>query len=210
MNDIVDQINAVHRELGKKSIPAGDGKVLLLRRRYDAPIEEVWDACTQPERLRRWFLPVSGDLRLGGSYQLEGNARGEIVRCEAPRLLKVTWTYGEQTTPKDVSEVEVRLSSQDDGSTLFELEHAAVVDPGLWDQYGPGAVGVGWDTTLLGLDVFLRYGSFDEDAWQHTPEAKEFLTRSTDAWGTVHAGTGASASDVATAVENTTNFHVPG
>ena len=44
----------------------------------------MWDACTDPERIGRWFLPVSGDLRLGGRYQLEGNAGGEILRCEPP------------------------------------------------------------------------------------------------------------------------------
>ena len=34
----------------------------------DAAIDDVWDACTNPERIPRWFLPVSGDLRLGGRY----------------------------------------------------------------------------------------------------------------------------------------------
>jgi uncharacterized protein YndB with AHSA1/START domain len=51
------------------------------RRRYDAPVEDVWDACTNPERIRRWFLPLRGDLGPGGSYQLEGNVGGEVLRC---------------------------------------------------------------------------------------------------------------------------------
>jgi hypothetical protein len=46
----------------------------VLRRTYDAPIEDVWDACSDPDRLKRWFSPVSGDLRLGGRFQIEGNA----------------------------------------------------------------------------------------------------------------------------------------
>ncbi|WP_084958692.1 SRPBCC family protein [Thermoactinospora rubra] len=209
MNDMDHQIDAVHRELGEKAIPAGEAKVVRLRRGYDAPVEDVWDACTDPERLRRWFLPVTGDLRLGGRYRLEGNAHGEILRCEPPRLLKVTWIMGENAGDKDVSEVEVRLSAQADGGTLLELEHAAVVDPGFWDQFGPGAVGVGWDTTLLGLDVHLRGGAFDEAAWQQTPEAKEFLTRSSQAWGAAHTAAGASPAEVAAMVENTTNFFVP-
>jgi uncharacterized protein YndB with AHSA1/START domain len=54
----------------------------------------VWDACTDPDRLNRGFLDVTGDLRLGGSYQLEGNAHGEILRCSPPRLLAVSWIYG--------------------------------------------------------------------------------------------------------------------
>ena len=63
--------------------------------RGPAPIEDVWDACTTAERIGRWLMPVSGDLRrLGGKYQLEGNAGGEIVSCEPPRLLRVTWALG--------------------------------------------------------------------------------------------------------------------
>ena len=48
----------------------------------------LWDACTNAERIPRWFLPVSGDLRLGGRYQLEGNAGGTIERCDPPRSLR--------------------------------------------------------------------------------------------------------------------------
>lgn len=209
MSEIADRINAVHRELGTKSIPAGEGKVVLLRRSYDATIEDVWEACTDPERLKRWFLPVTGDLRVGGEYQLEGNAWGEIVRCEPPRLLKVTWILGENATEKDVSEVEVRLSTGADGAAVLELEHAAVVDPDFWGRFGPGAVGVGWDTGLHGLAVHLGGEDFDEESWQHTPEAKDFLTRSSQAWGQAHLASGADPDAVAAAVEATTNFYAP-
>jgi uncharacterized protein YndB with AHSA1/START domain len=78
----------------------------VLRRTYDAPIEDVWDACSDPDRLKRWFSPVSGDLRLGGRFQIEGNAGGEVLRCEPPRLLAVSWVYGDH--PAD--EVELRLA----------------------------------------------------------------------------------------------------
>ncbi|MQA26613.1 MAG: polyketide cyclase, partial [Micromonosporaceae bacterium] len=87
MIDIVGQLNAIRREVGERRIPAGEGRAVRLRREYDAPIEDVWDAITNAERINRWFLPVSGDLRLGGTYQLKGNAGGEIRRCEPPRLL---------------------------------------------------------------------------------------------------------------------------
>lgn len=43
----------------------------------------MWDACTDPERIPRWFLPISGDLRLNGRYQLEGNAGGAITEAAA-------------------------------------------------------------------------------------------------------------------------------
>ena len=82
MIDIVNQLNAIHRELGNQSVTAGDGRSLLLRRVYDAPIEEVWSACTDPDRISRWLAPIDGDLQLGGKYQLKDNAGGEILRCE--------------------------------------------------------------------------------------------------------------------------------
>ena len=34
---------------------------------YDTDIEDLWDACTDPERLARWIAKVSGDLRVGGT-----------------------------------------------------------------------------------------------------------------------------------------------
>ena len=33
---------------------------------YDTGIDDVWQACTTPERLARWIADVSGDLRAGG------------------------------------------------------------------------------------------------------------------------------------------------
>ena len=43
-------------------------------RTYSAEIEELWDAVTNSERIPRWFAPITGELKLGGRYQLEGNA----------------------------------------------------------------------------------------------------------------------------------------
>lgn len=36
-------------------------------------------------------MPVSGELRVGGAFQLEGNAGGEILACEPPNLVRLTW-----------------------------------------------------------------------------------------------------------------------
>jgi uncharacterized protein YndB with AHSA1/START domain len=210
MRDIVEHINTVHRELGSRRIPAGEGQAVRLQRRYDASIDDVWDACTNAERIRRWFMPVSGDLRLGGTYQLEGNAGGQILLCEPPRLLKVTWVYGEDPKEADVSEVELRLSAAAESATMLELEHAAVTDPKMWAQYGPGAVGVGWDGALLSLSLHLQGEAIeDPETWAHTAEAKAFNTRSSEAWGAAFQAAGASAEEAATAVANTIAFYVP-
>src|SRR3954469_17774066 len=108
MIDIEREIEAVEREVGTGPHAAGEGHVVRLRRSYDAPIEDVWEALTTPERIGRWFLPISGDYRLGGRYQFEGNAGGEILDCERPNRLRATWEYGDPTGP--ASEIEIRLT----------------------------------------------------------------------------------------------------
>jgi len=210
MIDIVREIEAVQREVGEGRVPAGVGRAIRLRREFDAPIEDVWDALTNPDRINRWFLPISGDYRVGGRYQLEGNAGGEILACEQPHRLKVTWAYGEATSDPAASELEVRLSTVDGGATRFELEHTAVVPEEPWAEYGPGAVGVGWDQGLLGLTLHLRGGSVDDPAArQLSAEGREFATRSSEAWGDANRAAGADPAAAARGVANTTAFYAP-
>src|SRR6266567_1995164 len=112
--------------------------------------EDVWDACTNPERIPRWFLPVSGELRLGGRYQLEGNAGGTIEGCDPPKSFFATWEYG-----GEVSWIEVRLTAEAADRTRLELEHIAHVSDERWAEFGPAAVGIGWDSAVLGLSLHL-------------------------------------------------------
>ncbi|MCP2322227.1 uncharacterized protein YndB with AHSA1/START domain [Hamadaea flava] len=202
MIDIVNQINATRREIGNLAVATGEGRSVLLRRVYDAPIEDVWSACTDPQRLGRWLGPVEGDLRVGGTFQLKDNAGGEILRCDEPRLIKVTWVFGEGMP----TEVEVRLATSDGGRTALELEHASpaqIVDE-LLRTYGPGGtigVGCGWDLALLGLDLFLHGVEFDPATWQDTPEGKEFAIRGCHAWGSaIQAAWGTSDDSIAAAI----------
>ena len=211
MIDVIREIEAVRREVGQDRIPAGDGRSVRLERDYDAPIEEVWDAVTNPERIGRWFLPISGDYRIGGRYQLEGNAGGQILECDRPNHLKVTWVYGPTNNATDISEVLVRLSSVDAGTTRLLLQHTAVVPEDRWEEYGPGAVGVGWDGALLGLTLHLRTGKTLEDpeAWQVSDEGRQFNTRSSQAWGEANRAAGADPELAARGVANSTQFYAP-
>ena len=211
MIDVIREIEAVRREVGQDRIPAGDGRSVRLERDYDAPIEEVWDAVTNPDRIGRWFLPISGDYRIGGRYQLEGNAGGQILECDRPNHLKVTWVYGPSNNATDISEVLVRLSSVDAGTTRLLLQHTAVVPEDRWEEYGPGAVGVGWDGALLGLTLHLRTGKTVEDpeAWQVSDEGRQFNTRSSEAWGEANRAAGADPEVAAKGVANSTQFYVP-
>jgi uncharacterized protein YndB with AHSA1/START domain len=206
MIDIVREIDAVEREVGSGRIPAGEGRQVRLRRTYDAPIEEVWDALTDPARIGRWFLPISGDYRVGGTYQFEGNAGGRILSCDRPNQLHVTWVFG----PGEPSEVVVRLKPSGADATVLELEHTAVVPDEMWSEYGPGAVGVGWEGGLLGLELHLSGGSVgDPLAWQVSDEGRDFNTRSSEAWGAASRAAGADPETAARNVANTTQFYAP-
>ena len=160
MIDIVREIDAVQREVGSGRLAAGEARTIRLRRTYDAPIDDVWDALTDPERISRWFLPISGDYRVGGSFQFEGNAGGRIVACDQPNRLFVTWGFAEMGDAA-MSELELRLTPEGNDATVFELVHTAIVPEDAWALFGPGAVGVGWDQGVLGLALHLRGGSVE-------------------------------------------------
>ena len=197
MIDIANQLKVIHRQVERQPTADGAGErvSVLLRRSYDTRVEDVWDAVTDPDRMKRWFLPVSGDLRVGGSFQLEGNAGGEILACEPPSLLRVT--FGD---PNSI--VELRLTAQGGGDTVLELEHTVPIEIA---QSGAGAmwVGPGWDGALLGLGLFLRGEAVgDPVAAANSPEAQAFSKASVHAWAAVVEDSGtATAEQLAEATE---------
>lgn len=206
MVDVPSQINAVHRAVAERERDGAPAKVVILSQTYDTDRADLWDACTNPERIPRWFLPVTGDLRLGGRYQLEGNAEGEVTHCQEPELLALTWEFG-----GDVTWVQAQLTEVAPGRTRLDLEHSAHVPPERWSQYGPGAVGVGWDSTLLGLALHIGGGSLgegvDPEAWMGSAEGIRFLTESSQRWGTANAAAGASTEQAQAAAAETTAFY---
>ncbi len=74
-------------------------------------------------------------------------------------------------------------------------------------RYGPGAVGVGWDLTLLGLAWHLEsggsIGSKHGMAWLGTPEGKDFVRRTSDDWGRASIASGTDATAARAAAERT-------
>jgi uncharacterized protein YndB with AHSA1/START domain len=207
MGEILDEIDRVHRKVGTRRVASGEAGTVLLRRSFDSGVEDLWDAVTSPERIARWFLPVTGEFRVGGSYQLEGNAGGEILECVPPERLRVSWLFGPDP---GFSEVEVRLAPEGGNRTVFELEHVAVVPEEFRSRFGPGAVGIGWDLALLGLGWHLAGGGLSpEDAveWQSSPDAKDYVARSAEEWGRAFAATGADPEIVTATTVATIEFY---
>lgn len=205
MNDLTAELERVRRAVGSETAADGPAHVVELCRVYGAPAQDVWDACTNPDRIPRWFLAISGDLRLGGRFQLEGNAGGEITECEPPRRLAVTWEFR-----GEVSLVTVDLAPAGDAATELRLRHA-VGDDDHWATYGPGAVGVGWDLALLGLALYLPAGASVDDpqAFGSTPEGQAFMRRSVADWGAAHAAAGAAAATANEAAARTSAAYAP-
>ena len=204
MVDVTTQINSVQRALGKRVVEAGEAVTATVSQVYDTGLDDLWDACTNPERIPRWFLPISGELRVGGKYQLEGNAGGTVERCDPPKSFAATWEYG-----GEVSWIEVRLTPEPDGRTRFTLEHVAHVDDESWARFGPGALGIGWDLALLGLATYLGAdggGVTPEQAgtWTASAEGREFMTASGRRWGAASVAGGTDPAEAAAATERVT------
>jgi uncharacterized protein YndB with AHSA1/START domain len=202
--DVAAQIGAIRREVRDGQREGKPVKSVVAARTYETTIEDLWDAISDPVRLRRWFTGVSGDLREGGRYQLEGNASGTITRCAPPRQLAVTWEYGGA-----VSWVEVRLEEEAAGGARLVLEHTAEMDPH-FGKYGPGAVGVGWDLSLLGLAEHLTQGAaFDHEEgemWGMSDQGKAFIRQSSDGWCDASIAAGTDAGEARAAAAQTTAF----
>lgn len=177
--DIEHHLGAVERSVTALERDGKPARAVTLKRSYDTSIGDLWDALTNAERLPRWFLPVEGDLKLGGRYQLKGNAGGTIQECESPSRLALTWEM-----QGEVSWVEVNLAAVGEDRTRLTLIHTAHVSE-FWSQFGPGAVGVGWELGLVGLALHVSdpQATFDEAAFSASPEAKAFMTASSEAWG---------------------------
>lgn len=201
--EVAQVIGAVTRTVEQRDHNGRPARAVIATRAYDTDVADVWDAMTNAERIPRWFLPISGDLRLGGRYQLQGNAGGEITRCEPPHLLSVTWEFG-----GEVSWLTVRLSDSAKDKTLLELEHVAHVDEARWKQFGPGAVGVGWDMALMGLGQHLVTGASADPkqaiAWLSSPDGKIFVTASSHDWARASVASGTDPAQASEAGARTT------
>ena len=94
-----------------------------------APVEEVWSALTEPERLEEWFAnDVELDLEPGGTGVFrwdDGDERHAVVEEVVPeRRFAFTWD--------DESRVEIELAEVETGTRVLVTETA----------------GAGWGTAL--------------------------------------------------------------
>lgn len=203
--DLAAHFGSVTRSVRNLERDGQPVKVVALSRIYDTDAADLWDALTTPARLRRWFAPVSGDLRLEGRYQVEGNAGGTITECEPERRFAATWEFGDA-----VSWIVVTITP-DGAGTRFELEHIAPLSPH-WTTYGPGAVGVGWDLGLMGLARHIDDPAAERPPeavpeWMASAEAKAFIRDTSGDWGRAAIAAGEPPDAALAAAEATRQFY---
>jgi len=207
--DTAAQAAMVIRKVEDVTHEGQPARAVIATRDYPTDIDDLWDAITDKTRIPRWFAPVEGDLELGGRYQIKGNAGGTVTACDPPRHFALTWEFG-----GGMSWVEVELAEAG-GTTRLTLRHIAPLDDKseeFWDKFGPGAVGVGWDLSLLGLAWHLETGEpvqerFAEESWPLSEEGKGFATTSSDGWTAASIAYGTPADSASRAGASTTAFY---
>ena len=203
--DPVSAAGLVTRELRAGEREGERTRIAVARREYSTDPADLWNALTDADRIPRWFLPISGELTVGGRYSLEGNASGVVESCDAPRRFAVTWEM--MGAP---SWLEITLTPTD-GGTELELVHEAHVPEEFWGVYGPGAVGIGWDGALMGLDAHLVSGeSVDQTeamAFPFTDQGRAFYRAAADGWTDAAIAAGEDADAMRTAGEGAFAFY---
>ena len=136
--------------------PDADRLAVRFERRYPATPAEVWAAVTEPERIGRWLAPIV--LLEDGHYRIDfGNGQhttGQILSCDAPRVLVVTWDFPGEPTSR-VS-VEVRPDGDGDGDGHGDGRGAILVlDHTRLPQDQGAGYGAGWEAHLAGLEAQL-------------------------------------------------------
>ncbi|GAA2752390.1 SRPBCC domain-containing protein [Amnibacterium kyonggiense] len=89
---------------------------------YPTDRADLWSACTDLHRLRRWMADYRGDLRLGGRWEAMSDGEvwgaGTVTACEPMEGFTSTW----EVEGEPSSTLVVRLEDAEGGTRLV-LEH---------------------------------------------------------------------------------------
>ena len=115
------------------------GQVLRIERTFGAPVEDVFDAWTSPEVMRRWFHvgPDWGtpeaevDLRVGGNVRVvmqkpdgsQAEAHGVYTLIDRPHRLVMTWTFHDDPANEQLIELSF---SESEGSTTVVMVNSGI------------------------------------------------------------------------------------
>jgi uncharacterized protein YndB with AHSA1/START domain len=119
------------------------GEMLRIERTFRARAEDVFDAWTSAEVMRRWFhvgpdweTPVAEvDVRIGGRIRIvmrkpdgsEAGASGRYTLIERPHRLEMTWTFDDDTTNEQV--IELSFTEADGATTVLMVNSGISTAP---------------------------------------------------------------------------------
>jgi uncharacterized protein YndB with AHSA1/START domain len=149
----------------------GDGPVgreLQLARRFAAPIDDVWAAMTESDRLERWIGRWEGDPRTG-RVQFFMTAEGEEVPAAEYRITECTPPHrfaGETSMGEEAWRLRFELAEADGVTTLLFAQ-------ALPDDLG--SVGPGWEYYLDRLVAAMGGADVATIAWDsYYPAMREY------------------------------------
>jgi len=203
--DLAAHLGAMTRTVKDVERDGQPAKAVIASRVYDTDAADLWNALTDQQRLPRWFAKIDGDLKLGGRFHVENNASGTITACEPNRHVAGTWEFMGGT-----SWIEISLTPEA-GGTRLELTHTAPINEH-WDKFGPGAVGVGWDLSFMGLARHLAepdaaVAMEAVEGWFGSPEAMDMIRSTTSDWGRADIENGEVPADARARAELTRKFY---
>jgi uncharacterized protein YndB with AHSA1/START domain len=117
--------------------------------------QEVWEALTEPDRLRAWFGAwVDWDLRPGGAARFrddDGSERSGVIETVTDReVLRFRWWSDDDREPE--SEVTYTLEEVPDGTRLTVTERpSGEPEPPTACARTDGSGFASWDLRLIGL-----------------------------------------------------------
>ena len=139
-------------------------RVVRIERTFDAPAEDVFDAWTSEEVIRRWFIPAAGwqepsaevELRVGGKIRVvmrdpDGEpveAGGEYTRIERPHRLAFTWTFDDD--PSNQQMIELEFTEREGVTTVL------FVNSDISEKQRRDAQYDGWSTCFDNLKLMLK------------------------------------------------------
>lgn len=130
-----------------------DRPSLTLVRRYEVPVERVWAAWTEPDKLMRWFGPDEGpvneaevDARPGGRFRIAFRTEdGERHVClgeyqDVVRHERLSFSWEWITMPERRSRIELTFREVE-GATELTLHHGQFLDEPARDSHRDGWTG---------------------------------------------------------------------
>jgi uncharacterized protein YndB with AHSA1/START domain/DNA-binding transcriptional ArsR family regulator len=136
---LFDVVGEYLEEQKERTLIEQAGYVVRIERTFTASAEDVFEAWTSPEVMRRWFHPAADwdtpeaevDLRVGGAVRVvmrrpdgkQAEAQGEYTLIDRPHRLVMTWTFNDDPSNEQLIELSF---SESEGTTTVLMVNSGI------------------------------------------------------------------------------------